>query len=58
MLTQSLPHSWSLQHGMVPLPKSSRKERVLENAQIGGFEISDEDMAKLDALDEHLVTDW
>ncbi|CAK7264703.1 hypothetical protein SEPCBS119000_001129 [Sporothrix epigloea] len=49
---------WSLQHGMVPLPKSVRKARMEENASINGFEISSTDLAKLDALDEHLVTDW
>ncbi|RYP36945.1 hypothetical protein DL767_003193 [Monosporascus sp. MG133] len=49
---------WSLQHGLVPLPKSVRRERLLENADVGSFEISDEDMARLDALDEVLVTDW
>ena len=30
---------WSLQHGYVPLPKSVKKERILENADIGGFSI-------------------
>jgi len=49
---------WSLQHGLVPLPKSVKQSRLLENAQVGGFEISPEDMKKLDGLDEYLVTDW
>ncbi|KAL1846023.1 hypothetical protein VTK73DRAFT_379 [Phialemonium thermophilum] len=49
---------WSLQHGMVPLPKSAKRDRIISNAQIGGFEISQEDMKALDDLDEHLVTDW
>ncbi|KAI1142889.1 aldo-keto reductase family 1 member E1 [Hypoxylon sp. FL0543] len=49
---------WSLQHGLVPLPKSAKRERLLENVQVGGFEISDADMEKMDALDEKLVTDW
>ncbi|KAH8198618.1 hypothetical protein TruAng_007208 [Truncatella angustata] len=49
---------WSLQHGLVPLPKSARKERLIDNVKVGGFEISDEDMSKMDGLDEHLVTDW
>jgi hypothetical protein len=47
---------WSLQHGYVPLPKSVKKARIAENAEIGGFAIEDGDMAKLDALDEYLVT--
>ncbi|KAI1872808.1 uncharacterized protein JN550_003682 [Neoarthrinium moseri] len=49
---------WSLQHGLVPLPKSSRKERVIDNVKVDKFEISQDDMAKLDDLDEDLVTDW
>lgn len=49
---------WSLQHGMVPLPKSVRRARMAENADVNGFELSAEDLAALDALDEHLVTDW
>jgi len=47
---------WSLQHGYVPLPKSVRKERIVENSQIGGFSIDDGDMKKMDGLDEYLVT--
>lgn len=49
---------WSCQHGYVPLPKSIKKERIEQNADVGGFDISAEDMEKLDALDEYLVTDW
>ena len=47
---------WSCQHGYVPLPKSSKKERIVQNAEVGGFEISAEDMKKMDSLDEELVT--
>jgi len=49
---------WSLQHGYVPLPKSTRQERIIENGDIGGFEIDAGDMEALDKLDEYLVTDW
>jgi len=49
---------WSLQHGFVPLPKSVKKERIVENGDVGGFEIGKEDMATMDELDEYLVTDW
>lgn len=31
---------------------------MIENASVDGFELSDDDMAALDALDERLVTDW
>jgi diketogulonate reductase-like aldo/keto reductase len=47
---------WSLQHGYVPLPKSVKKARIIENSEIGGFSIEDGDMAKMDQLDEYLVT--
>ncbi|KAK5718978.1 hypothetical protein LTR17_015485 [Elasticomyces elasticus] len=49
---------WSLQHGYVPLPKSVRQERIVENSHIGQFAISDDDVKAMDALDEVLVTDW
>ncbi len=49
---------WSVQHGMVTLPKSSKKARIAENGDIGGFEITQEDMKSMDGLDEYLVTDW
>ena len=47
---------WSLQHGYVPLPKSVREERIIENGKIGGFEIDAADMVTMDRLDEYLVT--
>jgi hypothetical protein len=40
----------------VPLPKSVKKERIVENSQIGGFEIEENDMKTMDGLDEYLVT--
>jgi diketogulonate reductase-like aldo/keto reductase len=43
---------------MVPLPKSTRKERIVENGEVGHFEIEKQDMDKMDSLDEYLVTDW
>ncbi|KAI0175958.1 aldo-keto reductase family 1 member E1 [Hypoxylon sp. FL1284] len=49
---------WSLQNGFVPLPKSTKRERLLENANIGWFEISDADMKELEGLHEGLVSDW
>ncbi|KAF2656856.1 Aldo/keto reductase [Lophiostoma macrostomum CBS 122681] len=49
---------WSLQKGYVPLPKSVNQERIVENADIGGFSIEDADIDTMDELDEYLVTDW
>jgi len=42
---------WCVQHGIPVIPKSTHRERIEENAQIFDFELSDEDMAALDALD-------
>jgi len=42
---------WAVQHGAIVIPKSSRQERIRENARIFDFELSGEDMAALDALD-------
>jgi diketogulonate reductase-like aldo/keto reductase len=43
---------------MVTLPKTVRKGRMIENANVSYFEISADDMAAMDGLDEKLVTDW
>jgi diketogulonate reductase-like aldo/keto reductase len=44
---------WSLQKGVVAIPKSSRKDRIISNADIFDFEISTEDMNLIDALDRN-----
>src|SRR5690606_2008460 len=44
---------WDLQHGVVTIPKSVREERIRENADLFDFELSAEDMAKLDALNRN-----
>ena len=49
---------WGLQHEVVEIPKSTNEERISENARIFDFEISREDMAALDAMDERLHTSW
>ncbi len=48
---------WSLQRDIVVLPKSTHRERIVENAQVFDFALTDEDMAALDALDETGGTD-
>jgi methylglyoxal/glyoxal reductase len=49
---------WGLQHGLVEIPKSSRRERIRENSDVFDFDISASDMTRLDALSESLRTDW
>ncbi|KAL9084459.1 MAG: hypothetical protein Q9159_005221 [Coniocarpon cinnabarinum] len=38
---------WSLQKGSVPLPKSVTHERIIENADVYDFKLSEDDMGKL-----------
>lgn len=40
---------WLIQRGVLPLPKSVHKERMVQNTQLFDFEISDEDMQKITA---------
>jgi diketogulonate reductase-like aldo/keto reductase len=49
---------WGIQHGWVSLPKSTRKARIQENANVFDFEIPGEDMRDLDQLNEDLHTSW
>ncbi len=42
---------WLIQRGVVAIPKSVRKERIIENFNIFDFELSPEDMAAIVALD-------
>jgi 2,5-diketo-D-gluconate reductase A len=48
---------WCLQRGTVVIPKSTHRERIEENARIFDFELSEADMAALDALDRTGGTD-
>lgn len=42
---------WNLQKGVVTIPKSITPERILSNSRIFDFELSDEDMDRIDSLD-------
>jgi diketogulonate reductase-like aldo/keto reductase len=41
---------WHLQHRIVVIPKSVQQERIRSNADVGGFELTPDDMAAIDAL--------
>ncbi len=47
---------WSLQHGMVVIPKSIHEARILENSKVFDFELEPEDMKILNSLNENLRT--
>lgn len=49
---------WCYQKGFVVIPKSSRPERIRENATILDFELGPDHMAAIDAIDENLRTAW
>jgi len=49
---------WSLQRGCVVIPKSVHKERIEANLNVFDFEISEEDMADIDALNENIHQAW
>lgn len=42
---------WSLQHGFLPLPKSTHAERISQNADVFDFELTDAEVAALDQLE-------
>ncbi|KAK6335230.1 hypothetical protein TWF718_010665 [Orbilia javanica] len=43
---------WCLQKGVVIIPKSDKEERIKENSELWGWELVEEDMEKITALDE------
>lgn len=47
---------WALQHDVVAIPKSKQRLRINENADLFDFNISIEDMKKIDQLDEGFRT--
>lgn len=44
---------WNLQKGIITIPKSANKNRIIENSQIFDFSISNDDMLAIDALDRN-----
>ena len=49
---------WDLQRGIVVIPGSSNPEHIKENLDLFGFELSDEEMAAISALDRGEKHDW
>jgi 2,5-diketo-D-gluconate reductase A len=44
---------WHIQLGLVPIPKTSKAERLAENIDVFDFELSSEEMDRIIALDRH-----
>jgi diketogulonate reductase-like aldo/keto reductase len=44
---------WGLQHQVVMIPKSVHKERIIENAGIFDFQLSADEMKRIDELDQN-----
>lgn len=43
---------WHLQRNVIPLPKSVNKNRIKANLEVFDFVLSDEDMGKINSLNE------
>ena len=56
--TAQLLIRWALEKQFVVLPKSVKKERIIENANVFDFTISEGDMDILDTFNEDLATGW
>ncbi|MFJ7744485.1 aldo/keto reductase [Peribacillus sp. NPDC097295] len=44
---------WDLQNGIVTIPKSTKEHRIVENASIFDFELTEEDMAEINELNQN-----
>ncbi|QEO09465.1 aldo/keto reductase [Protaetiibacter larvae] len=42
---------WHLQHGIIVFPKSNARERIAENFDVFGFELTADEVAAIDAID-------
>ena len=49
---------WDLQRGIVAIPGSSNPGHIKENLDLFGFELTDEEMAAINALDRDEKHDW
>jgi diketogulonate reductase-like aldo/keto reductase len=44
---------WDLQNGVVTIPKSSKESRIIENADVFGFELSSDEVSRIDGLNRN-----
>jgi len=45
---------WDLQNGVITIPKSTKEHRIVENSSVFDFELTKEDMARIDQLNDNL----
>ncbi|WP_284645998.1 aldo/keto reductase [Paenibacillus silviterrae] len=45
---------WDLQSGIVTIPKSTKEHRIVENASVFDFELTQEEMERIDGLNQNL----
>lgn len=49
---------WNLQKGVVVIPGSSNPEHIKENTQLYDFKLTEDEMARINALDRNEKHDW
>lgn len=49
---------WNLQKGVVVIPGSSNPDHIKENTELYDFELTDEEMKRINALDRNEKHDW
>ena len=49
---------WDLQNGVITIPKSVHEERIVQNADVYDFELSDADMQEIDGFDQDKRSLW
>jgi diketogulonate reductase-like aldo/keto reductase len=51
---------WSLEHHLIPIVRSENPQHIAENINVFDFDITEEDMHRMDALNQDLryMTAW
>jgi diketogulonate reductase-like aldo/keto reductase len=49
---------WAIQHGTVPIPKSTNQARIKENFKVFNFKLADEEMETINKLSSNNRTTW
>lgn len=47
---------WDIQHGVTPCPRSANRAHIFSNADIFDFELSVQDMARIDSLNVEAIS--